>query len=62
MQKNFIAQLEKEAQKQAVLHENRLLPRQLDWLTTIIGNYSWQVILTLSLITAAILWSVLYWS
>ena len=56
MQKNFIIQLEKEAQKQAILHENRLLPRQLDWLTTMVGNYAWQVILILSLLTALAIW------
>ena len=56
MQKNFIIQLEKEAQKQAILHENRLLPRQLDWLTTTVGNYAWQVILILSFLTALAIW------
>ena len=56
MQKKFIIQLEKEAQKQAILHENRLLPRQLDWLTTTVGNYAWQVILILSFLTALAIW------
>ena len=56
MQKNFIIQIEKEAQKQAILHENRLLPRQLDWLTTTVGNYAWQVILILSFLTALAIW------
>lgn len=54
-QNNFIKQLENEAKKQAVLHENRVLPRQLDVLTAFIGNYPWQVIVGLALITAFLL-------
>lgn len=49
---DFIKQLQKEAQKQAILHENRILPRQLDVITAFVGNYPWQVISVLSLVTA----------
>ena len=48
----FIKQLQEQAQKQAQLHQKRLLPRQLDVITSFIGNYPWQVILVLSGITA----------
>lgn len=55
-QQDFIKQLENQAQKQAVLHEKRILPRQLDIITTFIGNYPWQVITFLSFLTALFLW------
>ncbi len=48
----FLEQLQSQAQKQAVLHEKRILPRQLDNITSFIGNYPWQVIGVLSFITA----------
>lgn len=49
----FIAQLQQQAQKQALLHEKRLLPRQVDWITSIIGSYPWQVLAVASGLTAA---------
>ena len=54
-QVDFLAQLEFQAKKQAVLHEKRLIPRQLDWFTSLVGNYPWQTILTLSLLTAVLI-------
>lgn len=52
IENDFLAQLQSQAQKQAVLHEKRILPRQLDGITSFIGNYPWQVIGVLSLLTA----------
>ena len=52
---DFLQQLQIQAQKQAVLHEKRVFPRQFDGITSFIGNYPWQVIGILSLVTAVIL-------
>ena len=54
MNQDFLEQLQHQAQKQAVLHEKRLLPRQLDWLTSLVGNYPWQILLGLSFVTALV--------
>lgn len=51
----FLTQLKQEAKKQAVLHEKRLLPRQVDWLTSYIGTYPWQTLLVSSGIVAVLL-------
>ncbi len=48
----FITKLQQEAKLQARLNEERLLPRQLDPLTSVIGNYAWQVLMALSFISA----------
>ncbi len=52
---DFLNKLQHQAQKQAVLHEKRFLPRQLDWIASLIGNYAWQIILLLSFSTAVII-------
>lgn len=56
MQRNpsFLDQLEQEAQKQSHLAQTRLLPRQLDWLTSLVGTYPWQTLLVASGVTAAV--------
>lgn len=54
-QSDFLQQLEAQAHKQAVLHEKRLIPRQLDWFTSLVGNYPWQIIALVSLITAVVI-------
>ena len=51
-QSSFLHKLQAEASLQARLHEHRFVPPQLDWLTSFIGRYAWQVILVLSLATA----------
>lgn len=51
-QSDFLLQLESQAKKQAVLHEKRILPRQLDRFTALVGNYPWQIILMVSFLTA----------
>lgn len=54
-QADFLAQLESQAKKQAVLHERRLIPRQLDWFTSLVGNYPWQTLTIFSLVTAVVI-------
>lgn len=51
-EKDFISVLQDQAKKQSRLHEERLLPKNVDWLTSMIGNYPWQFILALALIGA----------
>lgn len=55
MNQDFLEQLQQQAQKQAVLHEKRVFPRQLDWLTSLVGNYPWQILLVVSLLTALVI-------
>lgn len=52
---SFVARLQAEAALQSQLHKRRFLPSQLDWLTSLIGNYPWQVMLLLSGVTAGLL-------
>lgn len=49
---DFLAQLQIQAEKQAKLHHSRLLPTQLDGLTSFVGHYPWQVMACLSLVAA----------
>lgn len=51
---DFLAKLQDEAALQARLNSQRLLPKQLDPLTSLIGNYTWQVLLVVSLISAVL--------
>lgn len=48
----FLSRLQQEASQQAKLEQHRLLPRQIDKLSSLIARYSWQVILFLALVTA----------
>lgn len=48
----FLARLQAEATLQARLQQQRILPSQLDGLTTFIGRHSWQVLLFLALGTS----------
>jgi hypothetical protein len=52
---DFLSKLEEEARLQAQLHTQRLIPAQLDWLTSLIGNYPWQFLLFFSGLTAVVL-------
>lgn len=56
-EQDFIFILQTQAKKQSKLHEQRLLPKNVDWLTSIIGNYPWQFILVLAVI-GAVVWEV----
>jgi len=51
----FLKELEAVAQQQAKLNQQRLLPSQLDWFGSLVGNFPWQVLLLASLITAVFL-------
>lgn len=50
----FLVKLQAEAKLQARLHEQRILPHQVDWLTSLIGRYPWQVLLVASGLTAVV--------
>lgn len=52
---DFLAKLEHEAAHQAVLSQRRWLPPQLDVITSLVGNFPWQIILVLAGFTAVII-------
>ena len=52
--KDFVSVLQRQAKEQSRLHEERLLPKNVDWITSLIGNYPWQFILVLALIGAVV--------
>jgi hypothetical protein len=45
---DFLSKLQAEAKLQARLHQQRVLPTQVDWLTSLVGNYPWQFLIVLS--------------
>lgn len=51
----FLHQLQHLAAKQAVLNEKRFLPKQLDIVSALVGNYPWQVLIIVSGLTAFLL-------
>jgi hypothetical protein len=54
-QDDFITQLQEQAKFQARLHEQRFIPTHLDFITSFIGRYSWQVLIVTSGLTALVL-------
>jgi len=52
---HFLRLLERQAAKQAVLENNRVLPRQLDGFTAFVGTHAWQVLAGVSFATALLL-------
>lgn len=54
-QEQFLQQLQDQAQRQAKLNTQRVLPKQFDAVTSFIGNFPWQTILFLSLLTSILL-------
>jgi hypothetical protein len=55
--KDFVSLLQEQAQLQSKLNKERLLPRNVDWMTSLIGNYPWQFILVIS-VCGAVIWEV----
>lgn len=53
--RDFLSLLQAQAKKQSQLEKNRFFPQQLDFLTSFVGQYSWQVIAVLSGITALVI-------
>jgi hypothetical protein len=49
---DFLSKLQFEAQMQARLHSNKVLPDKLDSIAAFVGNYPWQVLAVLSGLTA----------
>jgi hypothetical protein len=54
-QREFLQQLQSQAEKQAKLHDVRFIPAQLDGLTSLVGRYPWQTVFVLSGVTALLL-------
>lgn len=54
MKNTFILELQKEARAQKKLNQERIFPEIFDDVTSLIGFYSWQTILVLAVISAAI--------
>ena len=52
MNQDFLAKLQRQADKQAKLTQHPLLPTQLDAITSVIGRYSWQALVLVALLTA----------
>lgn len=56
---DFLTVLQEQAEKQSQLYKTRILPKNVDWITSMIGNYPWQFILVLS-IFGAVVWEFLF--
>ena len=54
-QTEFLAKLQTEAEFQKKLSKTRLLPRQVDAVSAFVGTHVWQVVLSLSLLSAFLL-------
>jgi hypothetical protein len=52
---NFLTQLQKQAQLQSKLEEEKVLPKQVEFFSAFIGNYPWQFLLVISLFSAVVL-------
>lgn len=45
---DFLVKLQAEAAQQALLEKKRFFPSSLDFVTSYIGRYSWQILVVLS--------------
>jgi len=54
-ERDFLKALQAQAAKQSLIHTKRLLPEQLDFFTSFIGRYPWQVMLASSGLVAVLL-------
>ncbi len=52
---DFLVKLQHQASLQAPLNEHRWLPKQIDPVTSFIGNYPWQTLLIISGVTALLM-------
>ena len=50
----FLEQLQMEAALQSTLNKTRIFPAQLNWFTSLVGRYPWQLIALFSGISALI--------
>lgn len=55
MNEEFIHKLQLQAKKQSGLYRQQFLPKQMDFVTALVGNYPWQILFLASLITAFLL-------
>ncbi len=51
-QQPFLERLQQEAVQQALISQKKVLPQSLDWLTSLLGTYSWQILVLLAIFTA----------
>ena len=51
MNNDFLLELQKEASIQKKLNQERIFPEYLDGLTSLIGNYPWQTLIVMSMVT-----------
>ncbi len=58
---DFLTRLKAEAAQQAQLHDQRILPAQLDGLTSFVGKHTWQVLLSVAALSSLIIeiWKVM---
>lgn len=54
-QSKFLEKLRVEAKLQSKLNDKTILPKRLGFFTDLIGNYSWQFLILISLVTAFIM-------
>lgn len=54
-QEDFLSELQRQASLQAPLNQKRWLPKQVDPITSFIGNYPWQTLLIISGVTALLI-------
>ena len=54
-QEDFLKKLESEVLFQSQLEKKQLLPKKLGWLGVLIANYSWQVLVVVSIISAVVM-------
>jgi hypothetical protein len=53
--RQFLSTLQEQASQQAKLSQQRWLPSSVDWLTSLVGNYPWQIGVVLAGVLAALI-------
>lgn len=53
--RQFLQQLQEQAELQSHLSTTRMLPQRADWLTTFVGNHPWQTLVGLATISTIVM-------
>ncbi|MBW7944786.1 hypothetical protein H3C70_05315 [Patescibacteria group bacterium] len=53
--RQFLQELQRQAELQSQLSTTRILPRHADWLTTLIGNHPWQTLVVISTVSTIVM-------
>jgi len=53
----FLRKLQIQAQLQSTLSSSHILPKQTDWLLSLIGNHPWQTVVVLATISTLLMLS-----